>query len=97
MAQKSGDFYTYDKTVRALIIKRDQGQVQTIEDLKKLLRYNKYQTDPLSHGKASWAIDSRYDIEKNKMFGATDAKVISARRVWFDQSAIIQSGPTHDD
>ena len=37
--EKYGDWFTYDKTPRALIFKRDQGTVNSMASLRKLMRY----------------------------------------------------------
>uniref|UniRef100_A0A131YKS0 Phospholipase B-like n=1 Tax=Rhipicephalus appendiculatus TaxID=34631 RepID=A0A131YKS0_RHIAP len=46
--EKFGDWFTYDKTPRALIFKRDHGNVQDMDSMIKLMRYNDYTNDPLS-------------------------------------------------
>jgi len=43
-----GDWFTYDKTPRALIFKREYGNVKNMASLTKLMRYNDYTHDPLS-------------------------------------------------
>ena len=94
--KKYGDFFSYDKCPRAKIFKRDAPSVNTIEDVKKLIRYNDYQHDPLSLGDACHQIASRCDLNPGgSAFGAIDAKVTDiafARRNF----AFAQSGPTHD-
>uniref|UniRef100_T1IJU9 Phospholipase B-like n=1 Tax=Strigamia maritima TaxID=126957 RepID=T1IJU9_STRMM len=47
-AAKHGDWFSYDKTPRALIFKRDQPNVSSLETMMKLMRYNDYTHDPLS-------------------------------------------------
>lgn len=46
--KKYGDWFTYDRTPRALIFKRDNGKVVDINSMIKLMRYNNFQADPLS-------------------------------------------------
>lgn len=46
--EKFGDWFTYDKTPRALIFKRDNGKVVDMKSMIKLMRYNDYTRDPLS-------------------------------------------------
>jgi len=46
--QKYGDWFTYDKTPRALIFRRDYTKVKNMASLTKLMRYNDYTHDPLS-------------------------------------------------
>ncbi|RWS17237.1 putative phospholipase B-like 2 [Dinothrombium tinctorium] len=48
MVKKYGDWFTYDKTPRALIFKRDQANVTDVPSMIKLMRYNNYKHDPLS-------------------------------------------------
>ncbi|XP_022686057.1 putative phospholipase B-like 2 [Varroa jacobsoni] len=48
LVKKYGDWYTYDKTARALIFQRDHGKAVSVEGLRRLLRYNDYKNDPLS-------------------------------------------------
>jgi len=48
MVEQYGDWFTYDKTPRALIFRRDQSQVQDLTSMIALMRYNDYQDDPLS-------------------------------------------------
>ncbi|GFR04137.1 putative phospholipase B-like 2 [Trichonephila clavata] len=47
-AEKYGDWFTYERNPRALIFRRDQGKVQDISTMTKLMRYNDYTNDPLS-------------------------------------------------
>jgi hypothetical protein len=46
--EKYGDWFTYDKTPRALIFQRDHSKVVDISSMTKLMRYNNFQKDPLS-------------------------------------------------
>ena len=48
LVEKYGDWFSYDKTPRALIFKRDQSTVTDLDSMMKLMRYNNYQKDPLS-------------------------------------------------
>ncbi|EDV28552.1 expressed hypothetical protein [Trichoplax adhaerens] len=47
-AKKYGNWFTHDKCPRALIFKRDQHKVNSMESLMKLMRYNDFKHDPLS-------------------------------------------------
>lgn len=47
-ADKYGDWFTYDRTPRALIFKRDHRKVVDVNSMIKLMRYNDYTHDPLS-------------------------------------------------
>lgn len=48
LVEEYGDWYSYNNTPRALIFKRDQGNVVDIDTMTTLMRYNDYQHDPLS-------------------------------------------------
>jgi hypothetical protein len=48
MKSKYGDYYSYKDTARARIFARDQKQVEDVDSMMKLMRYNDYQNDPLS-------------------------------------------------
>ena len=65
-AEKYGDWFTYDKTPRALIFKRDHGKVVDLESMERMMRYNDFKNDPLSacqciplHSSAENAISAR--------------------------------------
>jgi len=45
---KYGDWFTYEKTPRALIFKRDQSKVVDMASMIKLMRSNDYKHDPFS-------------------------------------------------
>ena len=45
---KLGDWFSYDRTPRALIFARDAPQVSDIPSMIKLMRYNDYTKDPFS-------------------------------------------------
>uniref|UniRef100_A0A7I5E8X6 Phospholipase B-like n=1 Tax=Haemonchus contortus TaxID=6289 RepID=A0A7I5E8X6_HAECO len=48
LVKKYGDWYTYDKTPRALIFRRDHNDVVDMESMIKLMRSNDYTKDPLA-------------------------------------------------
>jgi hypothetical protein len=43
-----GDWFTYDKSPRALIFRRDTGKVVDMPSMIKMMRYNDYTHDPLA-------------------------------------------------
>jgi hypothetical protein len=43
-----GSFFSYSKYARAEIFKRNQSMVTDLESMKRLMRYNDFQNDPLS-------------------------------------------------
>ncbi|EEC11986.1 secreted protein, putative, partial [Ixodes scapularis] len=48
LVEKYGDWYTYDKSPRALMFKRDQEKAVDLRSVMKLMRYNDFTNDPLS-------------------------------------------------
>nr|CAB3264926.1 putative phospholipase B-like 2 [Phallusia mammillata] len=48
MEKKYGNWFSYDKTPRALIFARNQSQVSDLSHMIKLMRYNNFKHDPLS-------------------------------------------------
>jgi len=102
--KKYGDSYSYSKCARAQIFRRDQGMVYDLEDLKTLMRYNEWQTDPLSLKDACRGISARCDLNppwaENSLngytaFGAIDCKVSNFKLMHvFETEAV--SGPTWD-
>lgn len=48
MVEHYGDWFSYDKTPRALIFKRDHISVKNLNTMIKLMRYNNFQHDELS-------------------------------------------------
>jgi len=48
MVEKYGSFFTHDGTPRAKIFARDQGKVEDLESMMKLMRYNDFMHDPES-------------------------------------------------
>ena len=48
MADKFGDWFTHEGHPRAKIFKRDEGKVNDIPSLLKLMRYNDFMNDPFS-------------------------------------------------
>ena len=66
--------------------------------MKKLIRYNDYENDPLSLGNACNGIAARCDLNKGKQFqldDAIDAKVISGK-MYYEKNMTFaaQVGPT---
>ncbi|XP_066989781.1 putative phospholipase B-like 2 [Macrobrachium rosenbergii] len=48
LVAKYGDWFSYDKTPRALIFKRDHSSVKNIVTMIRLMRYNDFKNDPLA-------------------------------------------------
>jgi hypothetical protein len=83
------------------IFKREQRGVASAIAHRRVLRYNRYKTDPLSEGDPLHAVASRQDLTAPLpiLYGALDAKVTSASLMTAQAccTALAQSGPTTDD
>ena len=97
------DSYDYSGSNRPKIFRREQSNINSTEDFKKMMRYNKYEEDPSSQMNAAWTIASRYDLNtkgvgKNLCYGAIDVKFISVKELLEGKNIIhIISGPTNND
>ena len=97
------DSYDYSGSNRPKIFRREQSNVNSLEDFKKMMRYNHYKEDPFSKGNAAWTIASRYDLNtegigKEYCYGAIDVKFISVKELKEGKNIIhIISGPTNDN
>ncbi len=83
MYAKYGNAYSWSMCARAQIYRRDQHNVQTVQDLQKIQRYNKWQVDSLSLGDSCRGISARCDLNSPatnntlngySAFGAIDGK-----------------------
>jgi hypothetical protein len=92
------DQIDHEKCVRAQIFKREQVKINSLNDLKKLMRCNDYKNDPLSKNDPDLAISSREDLDENKHTceGALDAKITSYTEILQNKKIHIISGPTTD-
>jgi len=100
------ELFTYNQCPRAKIFARDQNKVTNLESMKKILRYNHYQTDSVSAGCPGASIAARFDLPvvpghkcdvlKLKANGATDGKVTNAALVSLMQAYAV-SGPSNDN
>ena len=113
LVEKYGDWFTYDKTPRALIFKRDHDKVKDLKTMERLMRYNNYQKDPLSACNctppysAENAISARCDLNpKNGTypFGALGHRSHGATDMKITSYALFKkmqfvavSSPTYDD
>ena len=97
------DSYDYSGSNRPKIFRREQTNVNSLEDFKKIMRYNNYKEDPYSKGNAAWTIASRYDLNnkgigKSYCYGAIDVKFISVKELKEGKNIIhIISGPSNDN
>ena len=93
---------SYVNSSRALIFQRDGlNVVYEGMPLHTFMRYNKYQTDPLSNDNPGHSIASRYDLlpgSKAIAYGAIDAKISSVNSIREDPFASwIISSPSYDN
>jgi len=99
MATK-GNKFSYELAERAQIFRRDQTHIESDEDMQRLMRYNRFQTDPVAHGDPCSQLACRADLNPNfssrKAFGAIDAKYTSLAHLREDRTVVV-SGPTNDD
>jgi len=94
------DSIDYSTCARANIFRRDHNNVKSLEDYKRLLRYNDFQNDVLSKNNPGYAIACRKDLDLQNpdCRGATDAKVASIRDIKgkTNKKITMISGPTND-
>jgi hypothetical protein len=90
-----GDAYSYEACPRANIFRRDQSKVQTLQDMQNIMRYNEYQTDPLSLGDPCNAISARCDLNTTivRAWGGYDCKVTSTAFIQ-NMTTTALSGPS---
>jgi hypothetical protein len=102
MFEKYGNEYSYTMCPRAQIFRRDAPAVQTMDDMKRIMRYNQYQTDTLSLHDACKGISARCDLNAPwdghgwDAFGGIDSK-ITDNTMMKTLSAWTVSGPTWDN
>jgi len=96
MFQKYGNEFSWESCPRANIFRRNESAVETVEDVKALMRYNNYLVDPIEDRNPFWAIASRGDLATSNPspFGGLDSKVTSSK---LRGNSIAQCGPTHVD
>jgi len=99
IAHNQSDQFIHDKCARAKIFARDHNKVVDMQSMRRIMRYNDFEHDPISQGNPAWAISSRHDLSKSNpgAFGATDCKITSWTQMQLpniNYDAV--SGPTHD-
>lgn len=110
---KYGNWFTYDKTPRALIFKRDHRNVKDIESMTRLMRYNNFKKDPLSQCaceppySAENAISARNDLNPASgkyPFGALGHRShggtdmkLTTSKLFNKLQFVAYGGPTYDD
>jgi hypothetical protein len=90
--QTQCNYWSYENCSRMQICKRDAQKVASYDQFKAFMRYNRWQTDPLSNGDPAQSILSRYDLRPDDClhqgtmtmcphaFGGTDSKTTNAAR-----------------
>eukprot|EP00929_Paragymnodinium_shiwhaense_P001857 TRINITY_DN102069_c0_g1_i1.p1 TRINITY_DN102069_c0_g1~~TRINITY_DN102069_c0_g1_i1.p1 ORF type:complete len:622 (+),score=159.61 TRINITY_DN102069_c0_g1_i1:130-1995(+) len=93
-----GPAFSYQRAPRANVFRRDQGTILGEADMQRIMRYNKFQTDPLAMGNPCNQLACRGDLYNatKKAFGAVDAKYTSYAHTRARQVVAI-SGPSYDD
>jgi hypothetical protein len=103
--ERYGDILSYSLNPRANIFRREQGRVLSLDEMKKMMQWNKFQTDPFSDQNPGSAIASRFDLvtQTNPInwldrgaHGGMDSK-ISSYSLFQKFESWIYSGPTKDD
>jgi len=102
--EKFGNTYSHDECARAKIFRRDEAAVQTLLDMKRIMRYNEWQTDALSEQDSCRGISARCDLNppwavntlnSYSAFGAIDSKITSNSMSGARATAAV-AGPTWD-
>eukprot|EP01105_Mastigella_eilhardi_P024699 TRINITY_DN648_c0_g2_i1.p1 TRINITY_DN648_c0_g2~~TRINITY_DN648_c0_g2_i1.p1 ORF type:complete len:562 (+),score=135.85 TRINITY_DN648_c0_g2_i1:33-1688(+) len=112
LQEEYGDWFSYDKTARAMIFKRDHVKVQDMDGMKKLMRYNDFQNDPFSACdcdppySGENAISARSDLNPANgtyPFGSLEHRNHGSMDVKISSAALLRdyklwmiSGPTSD-
>jgi hypothetical protein len=102
MVAKYGDEYSYENCSRARIFARNASAVDGLLATRALLRYNNFETDPLSGGDPILgSVSSRGDLRAGApvAFGGVDTKAIALSSLLPGAGAVTvlaESGPTHD-
>jgi hypothetical protein len=89
--------YDYDNCARTKIFRREQNSATSLENFMKLMRYNKYKSDPYSNNDPACSISARSDLN-GRCSGAYDCKV-GALSEFEDGNIKIHliAGPTWDE
>ncbi len=111
-AEEHGPWFSYDKTARANIFRRDHHKVTDVKSMIKLMRYNDFQHDPLPRCNCTPpytgenAISARSDLNPAngtypfQAFGfrchGGTDKKVTSSSMAKTLSMIAVSGPTHD-
>jgi len=98
-AKVYGNSYNYSMCPRAQIFRRDQHKVVDSLSMEHMMRYNQWQTDPLSLGDSCNGISARCDLDPPQngpsAFGAIDGKISDVKGVMELKTKAV-AGPTWD-
>lgn len=88
---------SYQNSPRARIFRRDQAGIRDLEGAKRVLRSNRWKTDPLSEGHPIAAVCGRGDLDPENPVarGCFDTKVTSWSMAQQMQAEVV-NGPTTD-
>jgi len=101
---KYGNEWSWADCARAKIFRRDHGNVQSMDDMKRIMRYNEWQTDALSLQDSCKGISARCDLNppwapnplnSYSAFGAIDSKITNAA-ISGSRATVTVAGPTWD-
>ena len=103
MAKIRGSAESYDLAPRARIFRRDANNATSLEQVKKLMRYNNYLNDEIENKNPVWAIMARGDLQSAdqgqdiiQLFGGTDTKLANLTMLQ-NTECIALNGPTNDE
>ena len=91
---------SYEECSRAQIFRRQANAVKGLEDMKYIMQFNEFQTDPASYGNPTNSVASRGDLkgvgnEYPACWGAMDVKIVSMAGMDSPNSHILAyNGPT---
>ena len=93
--EKYGPAMSWQMAPRARIFRRDANKVNTMDDLKQIMRYNDYLNDPYEEKNPMWAICSRGDLKTQNPSagGCYDTKVTELSWINTGKAEAI-NGPT---
>ncbi|XP_018021360.1 putative phospholipase B-like 2 [Hyalella azteca] len=113
LVEQYGDWFSYDKTPRALIFKRDHVKVRDLGSMISLMRYNDFKNDPLSKCdcdppySGENAISARNDLNPSNgtyPFGALGHRShagtdmkVTSSALFSEMQYLAVNGPAHDN
>lgn len=92
--------WDYEASFRSQIFKRDAPNVANLDDMKRIMQENNWQSDPLSRNSAELAISSRMDLATGPLStqnpsGGIDSKISAASLMGTNPMTVYaKCGPT---